>query len=818
MNNKEQEQKIQHLLGQMTLKEKVMLCHANAKFSVAALPRFGIEELTLSDGPHGVREEMLRDVWGVAGREDDYATYLPTGTALAATFSPELAGRHGETLGAEARWRGKDIILGPGVNIIRTPLCGRNFEYYSEDPYLTGVLAKNAVRGIQSQGTAACLKHFALNNQELDRNRVDVDIDDTSLHEIYLEGFRRAIQEGGALVVMGAYNRFRGQYCCHNYELVQEILKDDWGFDGVFLSDWAGVHDTDEAIENGLDLEMGTSRPYDEFYLARPFAERAARDPAVMAALDDKVRRILRLMLRIGKLDGQRPTGAFNTREHQQNAYAIAAQGMVLLKNDGLLPFSPERTGSILVVGPNADKRHGHGGNSSGVKALYEITPLEGLRSRFGGTCRIIYMDNSPKDAQAIPVERLAILDEHAGCRGFKMETFLGDSADGEPLEVAFCDVPGLHWSQEASHCGHKPAELFVRFTAVLPIEGDGVYAFEVEATSGVRFFLNGECRLNFAGRAEKTTERVETVCRAGEELELCLTFRPTDEDNFIKMLWVDGSCKEEPVYEEAEILGAARRADMVIYCGGLEHNSEMEGKDRTDITLPAQQDHMIEALLSVNACTVICLTAGSPVAMPWINRAKAVVFTWYAGMEGGNALADVLCGAVNPSGKLPMTFPARLQDCPAHRLGEYRKTHCDYRDGMMVGYRGFEALGIRPLFAFGHGLSYTAFAYAALKIEEGNDAFRLRFTLENTGGRTGREAAQLYVRMPGRPFRELKGIVKPEIGPGEVQECCFVLPRRELRIYDEKVHAWRPVAGTVEIGIGSASDDIRLTGRITLP
>lgn len=379
------EQKIDELIARMTLEEKTALCHAGSKFAVAANARLGIPEFWMSDGPHGVRREIERNSWDPVDTDTDFATYLPPGTALAATWNPERARQFGEVLGAESRARGKDIILGPGINIVRTPVCGRNFEYYGEDPHHISKMVAPAIQGIQSQGVAACVKHYAANSQELNRHGVDAQMDERTLREIYLPGFKAAVVEGGVLTVMGAYNKFRGQYCCHNEHLVNDILKGEWAFAGSFISDWNGTKNTLEAAKFGLDLEMGTNRPYDEYYLARPFREAIERGEVDVALLDDKVRRNLRVMFRIGMFDANRKPGALNAPRHQQVALEIAREAIVLLKNDNhVLPFDKNTLRKLVVIGDNATAKHALGGNSSAVKTPYEITPLEGLRNPMG--------------------------------------------------------------------------------------------------------------------------------------------------------------------------------------------------------------------------------------------------------------------------------------------------------------------------------------------------------------------------------------------------------------------------------------------------
>ena len=518
----ETEAAVTDLLNAMTDEEKVALCHADSLFTVPGVPRLGIGEVVMSDGPHGVRPEFERDDFVFLDRPEDACTYQPTGTALAATWDPALARRFGEMLGSEARARGKDIILGPGINIIRNPLCGRNFEYMSEDPCLISGLVPEVVQGIESQDVAACVKHFALNNQELDRLEVDVEVSRRALHEIYLKGFYAAVTAGGASTVMGAYNQYEGTHCCHHDYLLNEVLKRRWGFAGAVISDWGGARDGEQAIFGGLDIEMCTScAGYDAYFLADAFLKRVKTDPAARAALEDKARRILRVIFSVRKTDPARLTGEFNTPAHQQTAYDIAAGSMILLKNEGgLLPLSGG--GTLLVTGPNADRQHADGGFSSGIRALYEITPLAGIRDRLGDRFAVEYL---PDDAP--------------------------------------------------------------------------------------------------------------------------------------------------------DLLTRAAEAAYVIYCGGLSHADDTEAYDRKHMDLPGDQNARIAALLAVNPRTVTVLTAGSPVTMPWIAAAPAVVWTWYAGMEGGHVLADILSGAVCPSGKLPFTLPRAYADTPVARYGEYREGHC---------------------------------------------------------------------------------------------------------------------------------------------
>ncbi|MCX7711179.1 MAG: glycoside hydrolase family 3 C-terminal domain-containing protein [Clostridia bacterium] len=677
------EERITELITKMTLEEKVSLCHGATLFKTGAVERLGITAVTMSDGPHGIREELKDDVFEPLGLAEDASTYFCALIALAATWNTELAYEYGNGIGEEAKARGKDILLSPGINIIRTPLCGRNFEYLSEDPYLVSKLVVPMIRGIQEQGTAACVKHFALNNQETNRLQVDVRVSDRALREIYLPGFKAAVEEGQVYAVMGAYNRFRGQHCCHHEYLLKDILKGEWGFDGVVISDWSGTHDTVEAANCGLDIEMGTIAPFEEYYLAKPFLNAIKSGMISEAVLDDKVRRILRLAFRIGKFDQVRPKGSFNTREHQFTSLRIGRESITLLKNeDGLLPLRKEALKTIAVIGDNADHLQGSGGGSSGVKALYEVTPLQGLHNKLGENTEIIF------------------------ARGYS-----NDPAKAEELR--------------------------------------------------------------------------------------------------------------------AEAVRIAAGADAVVIFGGLNHGDDAEDHDRTDLKLPNGQNELIQEVYNVNPKAVVILIGGSPMEMdPWIQDVKGVLLAWYSGMEAGNAIAEVLLGDVNPSGKLPVTFPRRLEDSPAHSIGEYPgDTSVEYKEGIFVGYRYYDKKEILPLFCFGHGLSYTTFQYSDLKVfdggRNGGANIEVSFNIRNTGSAEGAETVQLYVKSiqpeTERPVMELKGFKKVFLEPGETQKVSLTMDPSSFSYYCEEKKAWRMDAGKYELLVGSSSRDIRFTEKIDL-
>ena len=693
------EKRVDDLLSRLTLEEKISILHADSKFTTAAIPRLGLPRRWLDDGPHGVREDIGPDTWAPAGRTDDFSTAMPAGICLAATWNPDLGFSEGEAIGQEARARGKDIMLGPGVNILRTPLCGRNFEYLGEDPLLSGAMCSGYIRGEQSQDISSCVKHFALNNQEFDRGSINVEVDERALREIYLPAFKAAVQEAGVWSVMGAYNQLRGQHCCENDYLLNKILKDEWGFKGLVVSDWSGAHDTRECALNGLDLEMGTDRKYNDFYLAQPYLDLLKKGELPMAGLDEKVRRNLRVMIATHVLDAGRKTGSLNTAAHQAVARRVAEEGIVLLKNENhLLPLEMKNLKTIAVIGENATRLQAHGGQSSEIKAFYEITPLAGILSQVDRQVSVTY------------------------AMGY--------------------DAPA------ASGRSTRPKNAGEPFSAA-----------------------------ELADRA----------------------------------------------------VAAARAADVVIFVGGLNHDIglDCESRDRKDMKLPYGQDELISKIVAANPKTIVVLE-GTMVEMDaWLGQAPAVLQAWYPGMEGGNALAKVLFGDVNPSGKLPATFPKKLSDSPAHALGNYPGTNgtVTYAEGLLVGYRWFDARQIEPLFPFGFGLSYTTFEYSNLKLlpGDGTNAFMTaQFDLQNTGARAGAEVAQLYVHqnqpsLP-RPDKELKGFKKIFLKPGEKQTVAIPLDKNSFAFYDPQQKMWVAEKDGFTIQIGRSSRQIELRADFQLP
>ena len=690
------EAKINQLIKQMTLEEKVTMIHASSSFTSGGVKRLGIPELTTSDGPHGVRVEHGRG-WTLLKNVNDSGTYLPTGNTLAATWNPELGYAFGSVLGSEAKWRGKDVILGPGINIIRTPLNGRNFEYLSEDPFLISKMVVGYIKGVQDQGISACVKHFMANNQETERTKVNVLMSERALREIYLPGFKAAVMDGKVNTIMGAYNKFRGQYCTHNDYLDNKILKGEWGFQGVLMSDWGAVHDTYEGLMNGCDLEMGTdlsmgAKPdYNKFFFGDAVIPLVKSGKVAESIIDDKVRRILRVMYKTNMMGGKRTPGTYATKEHQATALKIAEEGIVLLKNEGQILPLKKSIKTIAVIGANADRKNSMGGGSSQVKATYEITPLAGLKNIAGTNVKISY-------SQGYKIARNA-----------------------------------------------KPDAALIK-----------------------------------------------------------------------------------------EAVDAASKADVAIVVGGWTHGYDYnkwddnaydaEGIDKPNMDMPFGQDELIQAVLKANPKTIVVIIGGGGIDMTkWVDQTKGIIQAWYPGMEGGNALAKIIFGEVNPSGKLPMSFPKHLADCPAQKLGEYpgNSIALNYKEGIFVGYRYYDTYKVEPQFEFGHGLSYTSFAYNNLNVKNANGKSTVTLMLKNTGKVAGAEVVQLYVKEDKptveRPEKELKAFSKVFLKAGEEKLVTLQLNENAFQYFDEGKMKWVHNPGNYKLLIGSSSRDIRKTTEVNL-
>ncbi|WP_304510601.1 glycoside hydrolase family 3 C-terminal domain-containing protein [Duncaniella muris] len=698
------DERVEDALSRMTLQEKANMIHAQGKFSSAGVPRLGIPDLWMSDGPHGVRAEINWNDWGYSNRTNDSITAFPALTALAATWNPDLSFAYGNALGEEALYREKDVMLGPGVNIYRTPLNGRNFEYMGEDPYLASVLVVSYIKGMQQNGVAASVKHFALNNQELWRGHIDVNLSDRALHEIYLPAFKSAVIDGDSWTIMGSYNKIRGQHACHNEMLLNKILKDDWGYKGVVVTDWGGAHDTREAALYGLDLEMGsytnglTSESEfttDDYYLANPYIEMLQKGELPMETIDDKARRMLRLNF-LTAMKRDKPFGSVATDEHYAVAEQIGNEGIVLLKNapvgkkgPKLLPLNPD-VKSILVVGDNATRDLMKGGGSSELKVKDNFTPLDGLRAIYGDKVRY--------------------------AQGYRA---------GRPMYAHVEDIP----------------------------------------------------------------QAVQDSLRA-------------------------------------QAVAMAKDADVVIFIGGLNknHQQDCEAGDRQEYGLPFGQPQLIKELSAANPDLVVVLLSGNAVEMPWEKEVPAIIQGWYLGSMAGRSLANVISGKVSPSGKLPFSFPARLEDNGAHSFGAIAypgdSIREEYLEDILVGYRWHDTKKIPAFYPFGHGLSYTDFKYgkasASAKTISGDQNLTITIPVRNTGSVEGKEVVQLYIGDESasvlRPLKELKGFEKISLKPGEEKAVTFTVKPDDLKFYDDKTGSWRAEPGKFKAYIGSSSADIRAT------
>ena len=696
------EERVEDALSRMTLDEKIAVIHAQSKFSSPGVKRLGFPDFWTDDGPHGVRPDVLWDEWEQAGQTNDSCVAFPALTCLAASWNPQMSRIYGENLAEEALYRGKNMILGPGVNIYRTPLNGRNFEYMGEDPYLASRMVVPYIQGMQSKGVAACVKHYALNNDEEFRFNVNVKVSDRALHEIYLPAFKAAVKEGRTWGIMGAYNLYQNQHNCHNNILLNKILKKDWGYDGVVVSDWGGTHDTEQAIMNGLDMEFGSwtngltdgaSNAYDSYFMAQPYKKLIQEGRYTTKELDEKVRRVLRLFYRT-TMKRQKPVGFLCSESHYEAALRIAEEGIVLLKNDrNTLPIPADAR--ILVVGENAIKMMTVGGGSSSLKVQREILPLDGMRERF----------------QQVDYAR----------------GYVGDT---------------------------------------------------IQSYNGVKV---GRSLYDLRPQAELIAEAVEK----------------------------------------------AKTADYVVIFGGLNKADyqDCEGHDRKDYALPYGQNELIEAIAKVNPRLVYVNISGNGVEMPWLKNVPAVAQGWFIGSESGEALARVLSGDVNPSGKLPFTWYQQLNDCGAHALNTYPGTWREgqgiideeYKEGIYVGYRWTDKQKTKPLFAFGHGLSYTSFdigkAVASAKEIARDGQWSVVVPVTNTGRTAGAEVVQLYISdkkcSVDRPVKELKAFQKVYLQPGETREVTLSVGIDALSFYDETTQTWKAEAGDFEALIGTASDKI---------
>jgi beta-glucosidase len=820
---------IETLINELTLEEKVSLCHAGGKFCNNGAARLGVPPLIMSDGPHGVRQELAMHGWDPVACNTDHTTYLPVGTCTAATWNPALGRAFGEVLGSESRARGKDVILGPGFNIIRDPLCGRNFEYYSEDPYLVARLNPGVIQGIQDQDTAACAKHFALNNQELNRMAYSAEPDERTLREIYLPGFEAAVKDGDVLTVMGSYNKYNGQWCCHNKVLLVDILKNEWGFEGLVVSDWDGCHITDEAATNGLDIEMGTSKErYEDYYLANDFLAGLKSGKFPLSLVDDKVRRILRVIFAIGLKSDDRKPGRQHPPEYCAVGRRIAEEGVVLLQNQGNLPLQKSKLKRIAVIGDNATSLHAMGGGSSGVKPLYEISPLEGLRAKLGADVEVVHCKGYPEEALSlpqIPDHNLATVDAGSGIKGWRVEWNNFHQFEGPTLAVEFREHVSLRIEEDrVSIEGARRNWWATRWTAELTAPETGRFTFALNSDFWARFYIDDQQVISLADNKELNLHHATFDLVKGQKYQLKIEYGHSTGDALLEFGWfLPGQSIPRPGQARAEAIAAAQDADAVIFFGGLNHFHDNEGvNDRKDFHLPGGQDELIAQIAAVNDNVTVVLVGGSAHAMPWADKVGGILLGGYAGMDCGNVFADILFGDVNPSGKLTYTFAHRLGDYPARALDDYHPDVVKYKEGVFVGYRWFDAKGIAPLFAFGHGLSYTTFTLSDIAVAPSSAGVAtVTVKVTNTGSLAGKEVVQLYlqdvVASVERPIRELKGFQKVSLAAGESTVVSFTLTKRDCSFWDVTTNAWKCEPGTFIAHVGTSSRNLPLRAEFAV-
>jgi len=802
------EENVEALLKKLTLEEKISLVHASGKFHINAIERVGIPEMWLSDGPHGVRHQINRDDWNSAGWTDDHSTYLPHLTSVAASWDPAIAALHGQVLGAEARERKKDFILGPGVNLARLPLYGRNFEYMGEDPILAAKLVVPQIKAIQANDVAATVKHYALNTQELNRTGVNAKPDERTLREVYLPAFEAAVKEAKVSGMMGSYNEYYGTNANQSEHLVMDILKGEWGFKGVLLTDWNVDINTHDAAMYGLDLEMGSDvANYDDYFLAKPLLAQIKAGNIPVSVLDDKVRRILRVQYSIGMYDEKRLSGERNTKEHQLAARKIATEGVVLLKNEKVggnkvLPLAQQKINNILVLGPNAEKKHGTGGGSSEVKSIYEITPLAGLKAQLGDDVNITVM--RARSSVLSPIASDYLASRHwTGTPAWNISYY---------QDQARKTVINESWIVDSSFTSTKNSTEYITMKGeIKPLES-GVHTLNVSAVGAFTLKVEGESIIDLR-RNDDNVMSYEIALEAEQKYTFEITYDGNDE---FTLGWdAPGSL----FAEEAEYIAAAKTADAVIYFGGLSHGDDRESIDRPDMKLPNSQDEIISKLLTANEQTIVFLVAGSAVEMPWAEQANAIVWGWYGGMEAGHAFADILFGEVNPSGKMPITLPEKLEHTAPIALNDYNAEESLYSEGVFIGYRWFEQQHIKPNFTFGHGLSYTQFDVSNIQLSsksiKGNENITVTAQVKNTGEVAGAEVVQLYLHdkkaSVERPLKELKGFDKVFLQPGETQQISIELTKRDLSFWDVNTNNWLAETGDFEVQLGTSFDDIRL-------
>ncbi|MFH1198310.1 MAG: glycoside hydrolase family 3 C-terminal domain-containing protein [bacterium] len=796
------EDRVEDLLSRMSLEEKIKMLGGTG-FATQPFEELGIPELKMTDGPLGVR-------W-------DESTAFAAGIGLAATWNPDLAFKIGSSIGRETLGKGRHVILGPCVNIARIPQGGRNFESFGEDPFLASKMAVDYIKGVQNAGAAACVKHFAVNNQEHERMFVDAKVSDRALNEIYFPAFKAAVQEADVLTVMCAYNKLNGPYCAENYDLLTAKLKNEWGFKGLVMSDWGAVHSDIPVAKNGLDLEMPTG----EFLNIDNLLPALESGELEESKIDDMVRRILSVIFKLGLFEKEttEDESLIGSKENREASLEVALQGIVMLKNDnGILPIDKNKIKSIAVIGPNAGVARTGGGGSSMVSPDYSISPLQALKEKLGSSVQINFSQaiRFSGETAAIPVENLFV-DKECTQHGLKAKYYVNEKFEGNPKVERIDSQIKCFWQGGSPVDGIGEDHFSVQWEGYLQAPKGGEYSLELSSDDGSRMFIDDELVIDNWGDHGLDTKSYEIKMEANEIHKIKVEFYENGGDATVILSW-----QLPGVNLMDEAISAAKNSDVALLFVGTTFRFESEGFDRPDLYLPDGQEELIKAVTEVNPNTVVILTTGSPVLMDsWIGKVNGMIETWFAGEYIGEAAAQVLFGEYNPSGKLPITFPKSWEDCSAYPTYKAMSGTTNYDDGIYVGYRHFDKKNIEPLFPFGFGLSYTKFAYGNLIVSREGDSFTVKFEMTNSGNIAGSETAQLYISAIDskidKPVKELKGFIKTELKPGETKSEVFKFHKSNLAYYDVNSKSWKVESGKYKVMVGSSSRDILLESEITV-
>jgi beta-glucosidase len=799
------DERVQDLLNRMTLEEKVDLLGGTG-FETKSLERLGIPSLNMTDGPLGVR-------WG-------NSTAFPAGILMGATWNPALISKLGSAIAQEVKAKKRHVILGPCVNIARIPMGGRNFESFGEDPYLTSRITVDYIKGVQKENVVATVKHFAVNNQEHQRDFVNTIVDERTLNEIYLPAFKAAVEEADVLAIMSAYNKLNGLYCSENDYLLIDKLKNEWKFKGLVMSDWGAVHSSFPTFKSGLDLEM----PEGKYLNRETLLEILGSGELDEVILNDKVSRILRVMFTIGLFDDYKyDESKLNNAEHKQIALDIAKEGIVLLKNENsILPLDLNKIRSIAVIGPNSNVARTGGGGSSMVIPFQSVSPLQALKNKIGSKIKINFAQGSVLDGDSDPIESNFLFTEKDGKEnGLRAEYFTNKNLEGTPTKTLIDKQINFSWDSDGPFENFPVDTFSVRWTGYIKLDRFSKYTIDVLSDDGVRFYCDDKLVIDDWNDHAIKTNSFATTFEANKFYKIKLEYYENGGSAIVKFGW---RLPNEELFDEA--INAAKKSDVAVVFAGTNYTYESEGYDRKNLLLPNDQNNLIKAVSRANKNTIVILTTGSPVLMSdWLNNVNGVVEAWFAGEQAGNAIAEVLLGEYNPSGKLPMTFPIKWEDCSAFNSYMKKDSITEYKDGIYVGYRHFEKNKIQPLFPFGYGLSYTTFEFSELILSSKeikmDDKLSLSFKLKNTGNITGAEVVQLYVKdlksSIDRPEKELKRFKKVNINAGKDETVKFELDKEALSYFNSKQKKWIAEPGEFEILIGNSSDNIKLREKFVL-